>query len=212
VLRPLDELAAELRREHAECEGAWRRTVEHAVNCGLLLIEAKQQVPRGSWLPWLEQNFAGATRTAQAYMRLARNAHDVAHSPTVHDAMTLLAKHRMAYLGSGPQAGSSPKAEDTLAQLGWSEGAAEELEAMSSPEPEPPAWAGFRRSGIWRTSMNNIASSIRKAERELEAAREARGVFPEVVEEMLTESARALEEAAAEAHELAAHIVKGRRR
>jgi len=47
-------------------------TVQHAINAGNMLTQAKDALPHGAWLPWLESNFDGAARTAQAYMRIAR--------------------------------------------------------------------------------------------------------------------------------------------
>ncbi len=35
------------------------------------MIEAKARCPRGNWQAWLEENFKGLVRTAQAYMREA---------------------------------------------------------------------------------------------------------------------------------------------
>jgi hypothetical protein len=37
------------------------------------LLQAKAEQGHGAWLPWLEANFAGSVRTAQVYMRLARD-------------------------------------------------------------------------------------------------------------------------------------------
>jgi hypothetical protein len=38
-----------------------------------LLLEAKANVADGEWLPWLAANCEMSARTAQAYLRLARN-------------------------------------------------------------------------------------------------------------------------------------------
>lgn len=46
--------------------------VEHAIKAGRLLIEAKTQVEHGAWEDWLRSNCTVAPRTAQAYMRLAK--------------------------------------------------------------------------------------------------------------------------------------------
>jgi len=78
----LPELAADANREHAHCKAAFSDAVEHALAAGRLLLEAKVAVAHGEWLPWIEQNFDGGTRTAQGYMRLARdsaNAQRLAH-------------------------------------------------------------------------------------------------------------------------------------
>jgi Protein of unknown function (DUF3102) len=69
----LDDLAVRIRAEHEQVGAALRRGVEHALRCGDLLLQAKTQVAHGEWLPWLEEHCVMAERTAQAYMKLARN-------------------------------------------------------------------------------------------------------------------------------------------
>jgi hypothetical protein len=41
--------------------------------CGDALIEAKAKVPHGGWLPWLADNCDMSERSAQLYMRIAKN-------------------------------------------------------------------------------------------------------------------------------------------
>jgi hypothetical protein len=64
----LPDLAARIKAEH-EAVGA---AMKHAIAAGELLAEAKSKVPHGEWLPWLEANCEMSERTAQAYMRIAR--------------------------------------------------------------------------------------------------------------------------------------------
>jgi hypothetical protein len=67
-------LAAAINQEHRLCEGALRAGLAHAVRAGELLMQAKALCAHGAWLPWLAANFEGSERTAQAYMRVAREA------------------------------------------------------------------------------------------------------------------------------------------
>lgn len=71
------ELVAEINEAHRACEVAVRSAVGHAIRAGELLIEAKSHVPHGAWGPWLAENFEGSERTAQAYMKLARDRHQL---------------------------------------------------------------------------------------------------------------------------------------
>jgi Protein of unknown function (DUF3102) len=64
----LRNLATRIKAAHAAVGSAMR----HAIEAGQLLIEAKKQVPHGAWLSWLEQKCEMRERTAQAYMRIAR--------------------------------------------------------------------------------------------------------------------------------------------
>jgi hypothetical protein len=66
----LDELAEEIIAEHRAFVGTFRKAVEHGIRARGLLTEAKGSCEHGIWLPWLKENFKGAARTAQAYMRL----------------------------------------------------------------------------------------------------------------------------------------------
>ena len=68
----LPELAARIRAEHKATSAALKSSVAHGIAAGELLTEAKAKVPHGQWLPWLKENCAMSERTAQLYMRLAR--------------------------------------------------------------------------------------------------------------------------------------------
>ena len=70
----LADLAARIRAEHEATSLALRRTVEHAMAAGDLLLEAKATVPHGQWLQWFADNCGPISeRTGQLYMKLAKN-------------------------------------------------------------------------------------------------------------------------------------------
>jgi hypothetical protein len=68
----LDDLAKQINQEHNECESAFKAGVQHALNAGELLIQAKALCHHGEWGRWLKDNCQFSERTAQAYMRVAR--------------------------------------------------------------------------------------------------------------------------------------------
>jgi hypothetical protein len=70
--KSLPDLAAAIQYEHDAASRALRSAVVHAIEAGNYLIEAKQQLKHGAWLPWLKNNCEIPERTVQAYMRLAR--------------------------------------------------------------------------------------------------------------------------------------------
>jgi len=74
----LTTLATAINDEHRACVQALRAGLAHAIRAGELLIEAKAAVAHGEWLPWLSSHFEGSERTAQAYMRVARGATELA--------------------------------------------------------------------------------------------------------------------------------------
>jgi hypothetical protein len=69
----LADLAARIRAFHQATAEALRRSVENAMAAGDLPIEAKAQLKHGQWLPWLRDHCAMSERTAQLYMRCAKN-------------------------------------------------------------------------------------------------------------------------------------------
>jgi hypothetical protein len=69
----LDALAANINANHNAAECTARTALDYARAAGDELLLAKAQVEHGQWLPWLAANCPRvATRTAQAYMKLAR--------------------------------------------------------------------------------------------------------------------------------------------
>ena len=74
ILLPLPELVTQINAQHTECERAAHSALVHAMEAGRLLEQAKGQVEHGGWQAWVQENCAFSLRTAQAYMRVARNA------------------------------------------------------------------------------------------------------------------------------------------
>src|SRR5262249_24117701 len=68
----LSKLARQINAAHEKAEGSLRSCLQHAKEAGDLLLEAKQQVEHGHWLPWLRDNCTMPARTAQAYMRVSK--------------------------------------------------------------------------------------------------------------------------------------------
>ena len=68
----LPALAANIAAEHQQAQASMQKGLEHALKAGELLVEAKKLVTHGKWLPWLEANCPFPERTAQLYMRVAR--------------------------------------------------------------------------------------------------------------------------------------------
>ena len=95
----LQALAAQITAAHADACRAAQSAIAHARRAGGFLIEAKAGLGHGSWLSWLAEHCPTiAERTAQAYMRVARDwptleakAQRVADLP-LRDALALLAE------------------------------------------------------------------------------------------------------------------------
>lgn len=76
--------------------------VQHAVNCGLMLLQVKASLAHGQWLPWLEaQRENGAIeftdQTASKYMRIASNRNhgfNLIEAPSIRAALELLTEDK----------------------------------------------------------------------------------------------------------------------
>lgn len=110
----LDLHAAQANMHHAAAEGSARKAIDHAIEAGRHLAEAKAMVAHGEWLPWVAANFAGDRSTATRYMRIAANGASVHHLTGIHEAL--------AYLSES----SEPPPDD------------EAPEPSPSPTPAPP--------------------------------------------------------------------------
>jgi N6-adenosine-specific RNA methylase IME4 len=98
----LIDIAARIRIEHQAVAASLKRSIEHAIAAGELLLEAKEQIPHGDWLPWLEKHCGVTARSAQGYMKLARNRaeleskYETVSHLTVREALNALAAPTLA--------------------------------------------------------------------------------------------------------------------
>jgi hypothetical protein len=69
----LSDLAARIREAHERCHASLTQGLQHALEAGQLLIQAKERVPHGMWLTWLKSHTGIDERLAQRYMRVARD-------------------------------------------------------------------------------------------------------------------------------------------
>ena len=56
----------------SDLQTALQHEAANIVDIGNLLLEAKEQLAHGRWLPWLKKNFGSSDSTAQNYMNAAR--------------------------------------------------------------------------------------------------------------------------------------------
>jgi hypothetical protein len=114
-LERLDGLAKRINEEHRRCEGAVNAALEHAMNAGDLLLEAKDKAPHGTWQGWLADHFDGSVRTAQAYMRVASRRDEVEAAKTQSSAPLSLDSALRAL--SAPTDAPRPERAATLEEL-----------------------------------------------------------------------------------------------
>jgi phage N-6-adenine-methyltransferase len=99
----LDDLANRIKQECEAVDGALGKAVQHAINAGKLLIEARRRlkIQHGEWGPWLEANCPLSERTAQEYMRLAREAANPQRAAdlergSIRQALQLMSKNQFS--------------------------------------------------------------------------------------------------------------------
>lgn len=66
-------LAEEIKKKLEKCKEHSRFLIEHAIQLGELLIQAKKAVPHGEFTKWLDENCHLGARQAQRYMLLAKH-------------------------------------------------------------------------------------------------------------------------------------------
>lgn len=85
--------------EHQLANNKAAEAVQHATNCGLMLLQVKASKQHGDWLPWLNGEIESGRlkvkiRQAQSYMQLASNTQRAAYleAPSIRAALELLSE------------------------------------------------------------------------------------------------------------------------
>ncbi len=151
ITKDLITLAIEINAWHAQAEAAIGRALEYALNAGQLLIQAKAQVQHGEWLPWLTTNFRGSDRTAQIYMRIARQWPEIAASKSAGSAhLSIDGAVRMLAAPSAEVTDDAPNAipAEWVEAIAISDRLTDALQIVGLTYPEPGGTVtGFDRLG-----------------------------------------------------------------
>jgi hypothetical protein len=142
----LDTLSDRINDEHRRCEAAIVSGLEHALQAGRLLIEAKALCPHGAWLPWLADHFEGSERTTQAYMRVAERYPELT-GPNPQHVADLSLRGALAALAE-PKAGAEVPRPDPDAWL------RAERDALGVEDPDT---AAFERAYPFRWRLTKVA-------------------------------------------------------
>lgn len=165
------DMAAQLRRQLRSVDPNAPRTIEtvteeithlkrnvfnSVVEIGQRLNEAKELLPHGEWLPWLETRVQFSERTAQKYMAMAREYAD--NPQLVSDlgsekAFALLAlpkeeREKIAAEGATVDGKTKPAADLTKREV-------QKLVKERKPEAARPAVCGVR-ANIWRPLVRGV--------------------------------------------------------
>jgi hypothetical protein len=99
----LAKLAREIHEEHEKAGEALRQGLEHALNAGRLLLEARSLSWHGTWERWTRENCRFALSTARLYMQLARNE-AVIKSLSVSESPNTISEARRVLRDARPNA------------------------------------------------------------------------------------------------------------
>jgi hypothetical protein len=88
----LTTLQTDIRAHHKKAQDHAGKAIEHAFKAGELLLEAKEQAGHGNWLSFLDGTGVNA-RTAQRYMKLAKNQDKLKNDSVSHLSVTQALAH-----------------------------------------------------------------------------------------------------------------------
>ncbi len=89
--------------EHQLANSKANEAVQHATNCGLMLLQVKASKQHGEWLPWLNGEIESGrlkvkARQANTYMKIASNPQrdaDLLEAPSIRAALDLLSDNKI---------------------------------------------------------------------------------------------------------------------
>jgi|SRR5579883_1049548 hypothetical protein len=106
----LAKLAQTIKDEHEATVTGMLDTVRHAMAAGDGLIEARAGLDHGAWLPWLARNCRLSERTAQNYMRLAKNRNAI--EAQIRNGVADLSVRSAVKLLAAPKAPAEPSKQE----------------------------------------------------------------------------------------------------
>lgn len=120
----LAELADRINASFGAFGSSSREALNHALECGELLIEAKVKLPHGEWKGWIEVHTKVGARQAQKLMRLARYGDQIRANANWNSHLSI--DTLLASIKSKPP---TPKAT-AMAHGGAVEALAQDIEGM----------------------------------------------------------------------------------
>lgn len=105
-----DSLEVQINREHHAALASAHAALEHAINAGHLLIEAKKKSGFGNWKHWLQTHFEGSDRTARAYMQLANKWPEITADQNGNAVADLSYREALKLAAEPPKETRSPPA------------------------------------------------------------------------------------------------------
>jgi uncharacterized protein (DUF3084 family) len=159
--------AEQINLEYRLSQSKANEAVQHAINCGLMLLQKKADLAHGQWLPWLkEQREAGVIeftdRTANRYIKIASNptrVSDLPDQPSIRAALELLS--------------DKPQQDDAQSSLELEtekERKAREAAELRAKEAEEKAAEAEERAEAFRQQDNEKLRKLREQEQLVQTA------------------------------------------
>ena len=172
--------------EHQLANSKASEAVQHATNCGLMLLQVKASKKHGEWLPWLSGEIESgrlqiSVRHAQRYTKLAANttrASYLAEAPSIRAALELLSDKEPE-----EQQGSLIDLEAERQARAAAEAQAEaERQARLQAEQDRAEWEARQKES--QEESNIRRKKIRELEQQIDLLKTEKPE-PEVVEKSL---------------------------
>jgi hypothetical protein len=115
---PLDQLAADIKREHEAAEYSMRDSLMHARAAGVKLLEVKRRLAFGEFMPWVDTHCEFSHSTANLYMKIAKRWETLGDSQQVAN-LTLRQASQLLYLDPSDEDAEATAELVNLKLLDW---------------------------------------------------------------------------------------------
>lgn len=91
---PVELLAEGINDHHKQVLDCGSSMVQHAIDCGRWLVEAKGRCEHGEWLSWLDANCDMSEVHSQRYMRIAKTSRvtDLSDVTSIRECLALISE------------------------------------------------------------------------------------------------------------------------
>jgi len=115
---PLEQLAADIKREHEAAEYNMRDSLKHARSAGVKLLEVKRRLAYGEFMPWVDTHCEFSHSTANLYMKIAKRWDTLGDSQPVTN-LTLRQASQLLYMDPSDEDAEATAELVNLKLLDW---------------------------------------------------------------------------------------------
>lgn len=119
VVPTLDELAKAINQQHGLVFRQIKGAIDHGIQAGEFLLQARFLAPRGAWKAWVEENLDISYAASANYIRIAMYRDIVGDAPTMKAALKLIAGQPRSWLSDGQGQKFNIEDAQKLRDAGW---------------------------------------------------------------------------------------------